>query len=152
MKFRNERTGKSQQKNQIKICKHAKRCNLRSLNVSRGLNASRLLLVFLSTLLSCSSRFLRASQQNNASLLVKENLWNSPVQFCPYPVYPGWHSHKCDPIVFVLFASSRHDWFPLHSSTFKWSQPEKGSHNYVKIAVNQPLLCWRLQARAAVNP
>ena len=26
---------------------------------------------------------------------------NSPEQFRPFPVYPGLHSHTCDPRVFV---------------------------------------------------
>ena len=38
------------------------------------------------------------------------------VQFCPFPVYPGWQSHKCDPLVLVQFAFSWQEWFPLHSS------------------------------------
>ena len=46
--------------NQIKVSKHAKRRNLRYHNVSKDANASRIRLVFLSTLRSCSSRFLRA--------------------------------------------------------------------------------------------
>ena len=66
LKLQNERTSKSQQKNQIKVCKPAKRRNLRYLNVRRGVNASWLHLVFLSTLLLCPSCFLRASQQNRA--------------------------------------------------------------------------------------
>ena len=41
---------------------------------------------------------------------------NSPVQFCPFPVYPGWQSHTCDPLVLVQFAFSWQEWFPLHSS------------------------------------
>ena len=34
VKFRKKRAGKQQQKNQTKVCKHAKRLNLRSYNVS----------------------------------------------------------------------------------------------------------------------
>ena len=41
---------------------------------------------------------------------------NLPVQFCPFPVYPGWQSHTCDPLVLVQFAFSWQEWFPLHSS------------------------------------
>ena len=39
-----------------------------------------------------------------------------PVQFCPFPVYPVWQSHTCDPLVLVQFAFSWQEWFPLHSS------------------------------------
>ena len=41
---------------------------------------------------------------------------NLPVQFCPFPVYPGWQSHTCDPLVLVQFAFSWQEWFPSHSS------------------------------------
>ena len=41
---------------------------------------------------------------------------NSPVQFCPFPVYPGWHSHICDPRVLLHLAFTWQEWFPLHSS------------------------------------
>ena len=41
---------------------------------------------------------------------------NSPVQFCPLSVYPGWQSHTCDPMVLVQFAFSWQECFPLHSS------------------------------------
>ena len=50
---------------------------------------------------------------------------NSPVQFCPFPVYPGWQSHTCDPLVLVQFASSWQEWFPLHSSMSMKSQMKK---------------------------
>ena len=29
---------------------------------------------------------------------------NSPVQFCPFPVYPARHSHTCDPRVLLHLA------------------------------------------------
>ena len=38
MKFRNKRAGKQQQKNQTKVCKHAKRLNSRYCNVCRDEN------------------------------------------------------------------------------------------------------------------
>ena len=50
---------------------------------------------------------------------------NLPVQFCPFPVYPGWQSHKCDPLVLVQFAFSWQEWFPLHSSMSMKSQIKK---------------------------
>ena len=50
---------------------------------------------------------------------------NSPVQFFPFPVYPGWQSHTCDPLVLVQFASSWQEWFPLHSSMSMKSQMKK---------------------------
>ena len=50
---------------------------------------------------------------------------NSPVQFCPFPVYPGWQSHTCDPLVLVQFAFSWQEWFPLHSSMSMKSQMKK---------------------------
>ena len=55
------------------------------------------------------------SNQHTYELLLCES--NSPVQFCPFPVYPGWQSHTCDPKVLVQFAFSWQEWFPLHSST-----------------------------------
>ena len=79
----------------------------------------------------------------------RNNLWphslvipNSPVQFCPFPVYPGWQSHIYDPLVLVQFASSWQEWFPLHSSMSMKSQMKKmGFQNYAKIAVHKRLLC-----------
>ena len=50
---------------------------------------------------------------------------NSPEQFCPFPVYPGWQSHTYDPLVLVQFASSWQEWFPLHSSMSMKSQMKK---------------------------
>ena len=50
---------------------------------------------------------------------------NSPVQFCPFPVYPGWQSHTCDPLVLVQFAFSWQEWFPLHSSMSMKPQMKK---------------------------
>ena len=50
---------------------------------------------------------------------------NSPVQFCPSPVYPAWQSHTCDPKVFLQFAFSWQEWFPLHSSTSMNQQMER---------------------------
>ena len=49
----------------------------------------------------------------------------SPVQFCPFPMYPGWQSHTCDPMMLVQFAFSWQEWFPLHSSTSMKSQIRK---------------------------
>ena len=40
----------------------------------------------------------------------------SPAQFCPFPVYPAWHWHTCDPRVFVHVAFTWQEWFSLHSS------------------------------------
>ena len=50
---------------------------------------------------------------------------NLPVQFCPFPVYPGWQSHKYDPLVLVQFACSWQEWFPLHLSMSMKSQTKK---------------------------
>ena len=50
---------------------------------------------------------------------------NSPVQFFPFPVYPGWQSHTCDPMVLRQFAFSWQEWFPLHSSTSMKSEIKK---------------------------
>ena len=50
---------------------------------------------------------------------------SSPAQFCPFPVYPGWQSHKYDPLVLVQFASSLQERFPLHSSMSMKSQMKK---------------------------
>lgn len=44
------------------------------------------------------------------------SLSKSPVQLSPFPVYPGWHSHTCDPMVFVQLAFTWQELFPLHSS------------------------------------
>ena len=41
---------------------------------------------------------------------------------CPFPVYPGWQSHTCDPLVLVQFAFSWQEWFLLHSSRSRKSQ------------------------------
>ena len=57
---------------------------------------------------------------------------NSPVQFCPFPVYPGWQSHTCDPLVLVQFASSWQEWFPLHSSMSMKSQMKKWDFRIMK--------------------
>ena len=51
---------------------------------------------------------------------------NLPVQFCPFPVYPGWQSHKYDPLVLVQFACSWQEWLPLHSSMSMKSQTKNG--------------------------
>ena len=48
---------------------------------------------------------------------------NSPVQFCPFPVYPGWQSHTCDPW---------QELFPLHSSTSMKSQMKKWDFKIVQ--------------------
>ena len=61
---------------------------------------------------------------------------NSPVQFCPFPVYPGWQSHTCDPLVLMQFASSWQEWFPLHSSMSMKSQMKKWD-----FKIMQKLLC-----------
>ena len=50
---------------------------------------------------------------------------NSPVQFWPFPVNPGWQSHTCDPLVLVQFAFSWQEWFPLHSSMSMKPQMKK---------------------------
>ena len=86
---------------------------------------------------------------------------NSPVQFCPSPVYPAWQSHTCDPMVLVQFAFSWQEWFPLHSSMSIKSQIKKKwdlksmqrsqciSHNCVKAC--KPRLfstfCWIARTR-----
>ena len=77
---------------------------------------------------------------------------NSPVQFFPFPVYPGWQSHTCDPFVLVQFAFSWQELFPLHSSTSMKSQMKKWHFkNCAKIAMHKPLLCERVQAMAVFN-
>ena len=77
---------------------------------------------------------------------------NSPVQFCPFPVYPGWQSHICDPMVLLQFAFSWQESFPLHSSTSIKSEIKKvGFQNYAKIAVHKPLPCLRVQAMVVFN-
>ena len=63
---------------------------------------------------------------------------NLPVQFCPFPVYPGWQSHKCDPLVLVQFAFSWQEWFPLHSSMSMKSQIKKKNGVF---QIMQKLLC-----------
>ena len=50
---------------------------------------------------------------------------NSPVQFFPFPVYPGWQSHTCDPMVLRQFAFSWQEWFPSHSSKSMKSEKKK---------------------------
>ena len=57
---------------------------------------------------------------------------NSPVQFCPFPVYPGWQSHTCDPLVLVQFAFSWQELFPLHSSMSMKSQKKKWDFKIVQ--------------------
>ena len=47
------------------------------------------------------------------------------MQFFPFPVYPGWQSHTCDPMVLRQFAFSWQEWFPLHSSTSMKSEIKK---------------------------
>ena len=73
--------------------------------------------------------FLRALQQNREQsrpLYYLNNIYqNWPVQFCPFPVYPGWQLHSCDPMVLVQFAFSWQEWFPLHSSTSMKSEIKK---------------------------
>ena len=85
--------------------------------------------MFLFTFLSCSNWFLRALQQNKAQSRLLYNLnkiyQNSPVQFCPFPVYPSWQLHTCDPMVLVQFAFSWQEWFPVHSSTSMRSEIKK---------------------------
>ena len=34
----------------------------------------------------------------------KGSLSNSPAQLRPFPANPGWHSHSCDPMVFLQLA------------------------------------------------
>ena len=86
---------------------------------------------------------------------------NLPVQFGPFPVYPGWQSHTCDPMVLVQFAFSWQERFPLHSSMSMKSQIKKKwdfksmqkslciSHNCVKEC--KPWLfstfCWIARTR-----
>ena len=53
-------------------------------------------------------------EQSRPNIVTKK--LNSPVQFCPFPVYPGWHSHICDPRVLLHLAFTWQEWFPLHSS------------------------------------
>ena len=66
---------------------------------------------------------------------------NSPVQFCPFPVYPGWQSHTCDPLVLVQFASSWQEWFPLHSSMSMKSQMKKWDFRIMKKLTCISLYC-----------
>ena len=47
------------------------------------------------------------------------------MQFCPFPVYPGWQLHTYDPMVLAQFAFSWQEWFPLHSSTSMRSEIKK---------------------------
>ena len=47
------------------------------------------------------------------------------MQFCPFPVYPGWQLHTYDPMVLAQFAFSWQEWFPLHSSTSIRSEVKK---------------------------
>ena len=68
---------------------------------------------------------------------------NSPVQFCPFPVYPGWQSHTCDPLVLVQFAFSWQEWFPLHSSMSMKPQMKKWNFRIMQIlSWHKPLLCY----------
>ena len=68
---------------------------------------------------------------------------NSPVQFCPFPVYPGWQSHTCDPLVLVQFAFSWQEWFPLHSSMSMKPQMKKWDFRIMQILPwHKPLLCY----------
>ena len=55
---------------------------------------------------------------------------NSPVQFCPFPVYPGWQSHTCDPL----------GWCSLHShdkSCFLYTRQRLFNKNKQKTTTNQ---------------
>ena len=54
-------------------------------------------------------------------LLFRVHLCN----FCLFPLYPSWQSHKYDPLVLVQFASSWQEWFPLHSLMSMKSQMKK---------------------------
>ena len=58
----------------------------------------------------------RCSRKANRTIknIVAKKL-NSPEQFCPFPVYPAWHWHACDPRVFMHVAFTWQEWFPLHS-------------------------------------
>ena len=68
---------------------------------------------------------------------------NSPVQFCPFPVYPGWQSHTCDSLVLVQFAFSWQEWFPLHSSMSMKPQMKKWDFRIMQILPwHKPLLCY----------
>ena len=68
---------------------------------------------------------------------------NSPVQFCPFPVYPGWQSHTCDPLMLVQFAFSWQGWFPLHSSMSMKPQMKKWDFRIMQILPwHNPLLCY----------
>ena len=66
---------------------------------------------------------------------------NLPVQFCPFPVYPGWQSHTCDPLVLVQFAFSWQEWFPLHSLMSMKPQMKKWDFRIMQILPwHKPLL------------
>ena len=68
---------------------------------------------------------------------------NSPEQFCPFPVYPGWQSHTCDPLVLAQFAFSWQEWFPLHSSMSMKPQIKKWDFRIMQILPwHKPLLCY----------
>ena len=60
------------------------------------------------------SGHLRDSSKSILNIIAKR--LNSPVQFWPFPLNPGWHSHTKDPLVFVQVAFTWQEWFPLHSS------------------------------------
>ena len=60
------------------------------------------------------SGHLRDSSESILNIIPKR--LNSPVQFWPFPLNPGWHSHTKDPLVFVQVAFTWQEWFPLHSS------------------------------------
>ena len=57
---------------------------------------------------------LRDSSKSILNIIAKR--LNSPAQFWPFPLNPGWHSHTKDPLVFVQVAFTWQEWFPLHSS------------------------------------
>ena len=60
------------------------------------------------------SGHLRDSSKSILNIIAKR--LNSPMQFWPFPLNPGWHSHTKDPLVFVQVAFTWQEWFPLHSS------------------------------------
>ena len=62
---------------------------------------------------------------------------NSPVQFCPFPVYPGWQSHTCDPLVLVQFAFTWQELLPLHSSTSIQQKQTKNNNKSDKPKQNK---------------
>ena len=69
---------------------------------------------------------------------------NSYVQFCPFPVYPAWHSHTYDPRVFTHVAFT---WQETQDEIARICKRKRGRNMLNRFGNTTDNLCFRYRFR-----